>query len=276
MQSSVYFRNTVICYETCNGDALRHHDRQDLILQAIRQYGAVEVDVLATEYDVTTQTIRKDLAAICDRGLAVRTHGGARRTVSVSNHGYEARRAQNSAEKEAIARTTAELIPNNCSVFLNIGTTTEQVAHALGGHKGLVVISNNVNIISSFIGSNVRELILVGGAVRQDDGAIVGEVAVEFIGRYKADYAIIGTSALDEDGAVLDFDAREVAVSRAILRNARTNILVTDSSKFQRSAPVRICDIGDLDYVIIDNGVPKSFIAAAKSGNTKTIVVDPE
>ncbi len=234
------------------------------------------MDTLAAEYGVTTQTIRKDLAELCDRGLAARTHGGARRMVSVSNHGYEARRAQRSAEKEAIARATAALIPNDCSVFLNIGTTTEQVAQALGGHKDLVVISNNVNIISSFIGSKVRELILVGGAVRQEDGAIVGEDAVEFIGRYKADYAIIGTSALDDDGAVLDFDAREVAVSRAILRNARMKILVADSSKFDRSAPVRICDVAALDYVVTDSDVPESFIAAASAGSTKVIVVGTE
>jgi DeoR family glycerol-3-phosphate regulon repressor len=255
---------------------LKHHDRLDLILQTIRQEGSVEVDALAIEHAVTTQTIRKDLSDICDRGLAARTHGGAKRMVSVSDHGYEARRAQHSVEKTAIARATAALIPNNCSIFLNIGTTTEQVAQALGGHKGLVVISNNVNIISSFIGSKVRELILVGGEVRQEDGAIVGEEAVEFIGRYKADYAIIGASALDEDGAVLDFDAREVAVSRAILRNSRTKILVSDSSKFERSAPVRICDVADLDYVIIDNAAPKKFIAAAKAGATKSIVVKPE
>ena len=258
------------------GDDLKHHDRQDLILQAIRRDGFVEVDALADEYRVTTQTIRKDLSDLCDRGLASRIHGGAKRRMSVSNYGYEARRAQMRAEKEAIARATAALIPNNCSVFLNIGTTTEQVAQALGGHKDLVVISNNVNVISCFIGSKVRELILVGGEVRQEDGAIVGEEAVEFIGRYKADYAIIGTSALDEDGAVLDFDAREVAVSRAILRNARTKVLVTDSSKFERSAPVRICDVADLDYVIIDSAAPKKFIAAAKAGATKSIVVKPE
>ncbi|MCP5086729.1 MAG: DeoR/GlpR transcriptional regulator [Rhodobacteraceae bacterium] len=255
---------------------MKYHDRQDLILQAIRKDGFVEVETLAAEYAVTTQTIRKDLAELCDRGLAARTHGGARRVVSVSNHGYEARRAQRSAEKEAIARAAAALIPDNCSIFLNIGTTTEQVAQALGGHKGLVIISNNVNIISSFIGSKVRELILVGGAVRQDDGAIVGEDAVEFIGRYKADYAIIGTSALDDDGAVLDFDAREVAVSRAILRNARMKILVADSSKFDRSAPVRICDVAELDYIVTDGGAPKSFITAAKNGGAKVIVVGKE
>ena len=269
-------RNTVIGNETCDGNELKHHDRQDLILQAIRQDGFVEVETLAAEYRVTTQTIRKDLAELCDRGLAARTHGGAKRMVSVSNHGYEARRAQKSTEKEAIARATAGLIPDNCSIFLNIGTTTEQVAQALSRHKGLVVISNNINIISSFIGSKVRELILVGGEVRQDDGAIVGEDAVEFIGRYKADYAIIGASALDEDGAVLDFDAREVAVSRAILRNARMKILVSDSSKFDRSAPVRICDVAALDYVVTDSDVPESFVAAANAGDTKVIVVGTE
>ncbi len=165
----------------------------------------------------------------------------------------------------------ASLIPDNCSVALNIGTTTEQVARALSGHSGLVVLSNNVNIITSLLGTRARELILVGGTVRESDGAIVGEHAVEFISRYKVDFAVIGASALDEDGTVLDYDTREVSVARAILRNARTRILVADSSKFHLTAPVRICSLAELDYVVTDRGVPAPFARAAAQANTSIL-----
>ncbi|MEC7259048.1 MAG: DeoR/GlpR family DNA-binding transcription regulator [Pseudomonadota bacterium] len=248
--------------------------RQQEILESLRVEGRVEVEDLAGRFSVTSQTIRRDLAELCDRGLAARTHGGARKIATVSNREYHERRLLRGPEKESMGTLAAELIPNNCSVTLNIGTTTEQVARALSRHEGLMVMSNNINIINQFMGSRVRELILVGGAVRTSDGAIVGEEAVEFISRYKVDFAVIGASALDADGAILDYDTREVSVARAILRNSRHRICVADSSKFDLSAPVRICDVGDLDYFITDTPPPRAFVEAAERANTQILTVD--
>ena len=144
----------------------------------------------------------------------------------------------------------------------------------MSGHSDLVVISNNVNIINSLSGSASKELILAGGTVRQSDGAIVGDAAVEFISRFKADFAIIGASAMDDDGAVLDFDLREVSVARAILRNARTRILVCDSQKFERSAPVRVCDISEIDYFVTDRIPSREFQAACEKGGTTILTTE--
>ncbi len=249
-------------------------DRQDRILAQLNQQGRVLVDELAAAFDVSTQTIRKDLNELCDRGLASRIHGGARAGRSISNVDYEHRRLLSSDGKEVIGAATADLIPDECSIMLNIGTTTEQVARALYGHKDLVVITNNVNITSTLTGSRAKELILAGGTVRPSDGAIVGEAAVEFISRFKADYAVIGASSIDGDGAVLDYDAREVSVARAILRNARTKILVADATKFGRTASVRICDIGDVDYFITDRAPPAEFQRAAEAAETQVVIAD--
>lgn len=248
--------------------------RQDEILALLRAQDRVEVDDLAARFGVTTQTVRRDLAELCERGLATRTHGGARKLLSASSFGYEERRLNNAAAKEAIASKAAALIPNGASVILNIGTTTEQVAAALATHEDLTVITNNINVIHILRGARLERLVVAGGSVRQSDGAVVGDEAVEFINRYKADFAVIGTSSLDEDGAVLDFDEREVAVARAILKNARTRLLVADTSKFERAAPVRICDVADLDYVLTDKRPPEPFIRAAETGATQLISLE--
>jgi DeoR family transcriptional regulator, glycerol-3-phosphate regulon repressor len=249
-------------------------DRQSDILTQIRTDGRVEIEALASIFSVTTQTIRRDVNDLCELGLAVRMHGGARMAHSISNVNYKERRALARTEKENIGALVASLIPNNCSVMLNIGTTTEQVARALNGHTDLVVISNNINVISTLIGSRSKELILAGGTVRQSDGAIVGEEAVDFISKYKVDYAIIGASGMDIDGAVLDFDSREVSVSRAILRNSRTKILACDHLKFERTASIRICDIGDVDYFVTDQCPPTEFGKLAASFGTQILCVD--
>ena len=247
------------------------NERQEQIIKKLHNHGKVDVEVLTGEFAVTSQTVRRDLSELCERGLAIRTHGGARRMVSTSSLGYEERRSKKSAQKEKIGAIAARLIPNNCSVILNIGTTTEQVARALTDHKDLIVLSNNINVIQIFRNSQMRNLVIVGGGVRQSDGAIVGDEAVEFIGKYKVDYAVIGASSLDTDGSILDFDGREVAVARTILKNARTRILVADLSKFERSAPVRICTLSDLDYVILDAMPPIEFQEAADREKTQIL-----
>lgn len=249
-------------------------NRQSAILMQLQAEGQVSVDNLARTHKVTTQQIRRDLAVLCDTGMAARTHGGARRPVTVANIEYTARRNIATSEKQAIAGLVAALIPENCSLALNIGTTTEAVATALFGHRNLMVLTNNLNILQMMTRAPDKHLVLVGGNVRADDGAVVGGAAVDFIRRYKVDYAVIGASALDDDGAILDFDSREVDVARAILDNARTRILVCDSSKFQRDAPVRICDVSNLDFVVTDAMPPPRFCAAANAADTQIITPD--
>lgn len=245
--------------------------RQNEIVTLLDEQERVEVEDLSQRFGVSLQTVRADLRDLSARGALSRVHGGAVRLSSAASQDYADRRRLNAGGKQAMALLAAELIPDNCSLTLNIGTSTEQVARALSGHRGLTVLSNNINIINSMMGGQAKELILVGGTVRQSDGAIVGEDAVEFIGRYKVDFAIIGASALDADGAVMDHDAREVSVARAILKNARKRVLVCDGSKFARSAPIRICDIADLDVVITDQPVPAEFAEAARAAGTRIL-----
>lgn len=252
-------------------DAANRHDK---ILNLLNSQERVEVEDLAALFGVSLQTIRTDLRDLAARGALSRVHGGAVRVSSAANRAYAERRKLNAAAKQAMATLLAEVIPDNCSLALNIGTSTEQAARALENHRGLTVLSNNINIINLMMGGETKELILAGGTVRQSDGAIIGEDAVEFISRYKVDYAIIGASALDEDGAVLDHDAREVSVARAILKNARTTILLCDGSKFARSAPVRICGLPDLDVIITDQMPPPSFCKAASTAGTRILCAE--
>jgi len=248
--------------------------RQNEIIALLNQQDRVEVEDLAQRFGVSLQTVRADLRDLSARGALSRVHGGAVRISSAASQDYADRRRLNAGGKQAMATLAAELIPDNCSISLNIGTSTEQVARALSGHRGLTILSNNINIINMMMGGQAKDLILAGGTVRQrrqSDGAIVGEDAVAFIARYKVDFAVIGASALDADGAVMDHDPREVSVARAILKNARQRVLVCDGSKFERSAPVRICDLSDLDVVITDRPVPAEFAEAAQAAGTRIL-----
>lgn len=226
--------------------------RQQVIVERAKEKGRVSVGELVDLFGVTPQTIRKDLSDLCDAGSLKRTHGGAIVPSGVENVQYEARRQIARAEKEAIGRAAAALIPNNASLFINIGTTTEAVGRALLDHVGLMVITNNINVANVMRVYPALEVVIAGGMVRASDGGIVGEAAVDFIKQFKVDYAVIGVSAIDDDGALLDFDFREVKVAQAIIANARHVILVSDSTKFERTAPVRIGHLSQVDTFITD------------------------
>ena len=233
--------------------------RQNEILAMAREQGEVQVDELASHFKISPQTIRKDLNFLCDRQLLVRIHGGAVISTGVENLAYDERRHLAPAEKMKIGRQAAALIPDNCSLFINLGTTTEQVADGLKGHHGLLVITNNINVVNILRRSLGIELIVASGLVRRSDGGIVGVAAVDFINQFKVDYAVIGVSAIDEDGALLDYDFREVRVAQAIIKNSRHVILVADSMKMTRSAPVRIAHISQISTLITDSNLPRQL-----------------
>ena len=226
--------------------------RRQEILALARAQGRVNVDGLAAQFQVTPQTIRKDLKDLSDQRLLSRVHGGAVIASGVENVNYEARRFIAREQKRAIGVAAAKLIPNNTSLFINIGTTTEEVAHALLDHEGLLVITNNINVATILYRHPRIDVIIAGGPVRRSDGGVIGGAAVDFIRQFKVDMAVIGASAIDEMGALLDFDYREVRVSQAIIDNARQVLLVADRLKFERSAPVRIGHISQIDMFVTD------------------------
>jgi DeoR family glycerol-3-phosphate regulon repressor len=226
--------------------------RRGEIVELARQDGQVTVEALAARFNVSAQTIRKDLNELCEHGVLTRTHGGAVFPSGVENVEYEARRRIAAPEKAAIGDATAALIPSNASLFINIGTTTEAVSQALLNHSGLMVITNNINVANRMRIYRGIEVVIAGGVVRGSDGGVVGEAAVDFIKQFKVDYAVIGASAIDADGALLDFDYREVKVAQAIIANARHVILVADSTKFERTAPVRIAHLSQVDTFVTD------------------------
>src|SRR5215510_4180718 len=166
--------------------------RQADIVGIAKSEGRVSVEALAERFNVTQQTIRKDLNDLCERGVLQRYHGGAVLASGIANFGYDARRKLATDEKRRIGLKAASLIPDSSSILINIGTTTEQVAAALRGKYGLLVITNNMNVANILQGYEQIEIIVAGGVVRHLDGGVVGEAAVDFIRQFKVDYAVIG------------------------------------------------------------------------------------
>lgn len=150
----------------------------------------------------------------------------------------------------------ARHIPDQASLFINLGTTTESVAHALLRHRGLRVITNNLHVAAQLSLNPEFEVIIAGGVVRNRDQGVTGEATIDFIRQFKVDFGIIGISGIDPDGTLRDYDYREVRVAEAIIQHSRRVFLAADHSKFGRNALVRLGHLSGVDALFTDRPPP--------------------
>ena len=250
--------------------------RQSSLLELVRQVGPMTVEALAERFGVTLQTVRRDVALLSQAGLLARFHGGVQALKSTTeNIAYRQRRELHAEAKLAIARAVAREVPAGCSLFLNIGTTTEAVAKELLHHDGLRVITNNLNVAAIMSGNPNCEVIVAGGVVRARDQGIVGEATVDFIRQFRLDIGLIGISGIEADGSLRDFDFREVRVARAIIEQSRQVWLVADHSKFNRPAMVELGRLSQIAALYTDRPPEPPFDALLAEAEVRCIVAEP-
>lgn len=225
----------------------------------VEQDGFVATEAMVATFDVTPQTIRRDLNELNTHGLLTRFHGGAGQSRSVQNHPYAHRRQTGVDAKRKIAEATAALIPNGASLFLNIGTTTEAVAEALLAHENLHVVTNNINVAQILSRNASFKIMIAGGEVRNHDGGITGVASTDFVRQFRMDIGVVGIGGINEDGSLLDFEYEEVRTAQMILENSRKTILVADQHKFGRRAMARMGHISDLDSLVTDAPLKKHY-----------------
>ncbi len=250
--------------------------RQAALLEEVRTQGAASVESLAERFGVTLQTVRRDVKLLTEAGMVARFHGGVRVPSStVENIAYRQRQNLNAEAKRRIARAVARAVPDGCSLILNIGTTTEAVARELMHHRGLRVITNNLNVAAILSDNPECEVIVAGGVVRSRDRGIVGEATVDFIRQFKADIGLIGISAIESDGSLRDYDYREVQVARTIIEHSREVWLAADHSKFNRPAMVELGHVSQLDRLFTDQMPPPPFPAMLAEADVQCEIAPP-
>ena len=245
--------------------------RHQKIVELVKQKGYLSTDELVDLFGVSPQTIRRDLNELAETNFIRRHHGGAASPSTAENSDYHHRKHFFSQEKNRIAKQVVQLIPNGASLFIDIGTTAEAVAFALLGHQRLRIVTNNLNAAHILMQNDSFDITMASGSLRRD-GGIIGESTVEFLSQFRLDFGVLGISAIDLDGTLLDYDYHEVQVKRAIIDNSRNTLLVTDHSKFSRRAMVKLGSITDVEYVFTDSDVPPSIDDLLKNKNVNLVV----
>lgn len=242
--------------------------RQREILALIESEGTQFIEELARRYDLTTQTIRRDINTLCDLGFARRFHGGVDLPIEGSNISLNARAQLNKRAKRAIAIRLASDIGPDSTVFLGVGSTVQFVAEALRDHKGLTVVTNNIHVALTLCDAPSVEVHLTGGLLRHDDRDVVGADVIKFIEKFYANYAVFGAGALSATNGIMDFSYGEAQITNALIENSQTRFLAADVSKWERTAAVRVAPFKQLNRFYTDRlpGEPEIRQALAASG----------
>ena len=251
----------------------RLSNRQNDILARISARGAQQIDRLAQEYGLTTQSIRRDINVLCALGLARRLHGGVDLPVMPQNTPINARAGLNGEAKRRIAARIAQDIPDGSTVFLGIGTTVRYTAEALRGHRRLTVVTNNVEAALILGDAEGIELHLTGGVWRANDRDMVGPETIRYFEKFHATHAVVGAGGLHPTSGALDFSYEDAQVTTAILQNSRRRYLAADVSKWTRTAAVRVASLAEFTYFVTDAMPPQPATRQSLTESGVEIVV---
>lgn len=249
--------------------------RRRIIHQLVLADGYQSIEALALRFGVTTQTVRRDVNALCDSGLCRRRHGGIAPGSGDENLAYAARRTMNIEAKRQIASCVAARIPHGASLFFGIGTTPEQCALALVQHEGLRVMTNNLNVAQALRHGSGCEITVAGGRMRNNDGDVIAVEAHDFFTRFEVDIGIYGVGGVTSDGGLLDFNHDEIRMRTTLAGHCRKAYLVLDATKFGRGATVRSGHITDADAVFTDRPVASPIAEMLACAGVELVVANP-
>jgi DeoR family fructose operon transcriptional repressor len=250
-------------------------ERQQAIARLVTQRGRMSVNQLAREYDVTTETVRRDLSTLERMGLVRRVHGGVvpPSSLSLIEAGLRERDQVNTERKERIARAALDQLPPlGGTILLDAGTTTSRLASLLPPDHSLTVVTHGVPIAARLAGQRQIDLRLLPGRVRRTTQAAVGADTVEVLSHLRVDVAFVGTNGVTAEHGLTTPDPDEAAVKRALIASGRRVVALADASKFGVETAVRFAAPGEIDVLVTDSDVSSTDRRALTTAGIEVVV----
>jgi DeoR family glycerol-3-phosphate regulon repressor len=237
-------------------------ERRNRILARLAVRQQVSVNDLADDLRVSRETIRRDLERLAEHGLVRKVHGGAVNVPTALEPPLHSRETVRRVEKRFIARLAAPLFKSGDTLFIDAGTTTTAFAKELAAVRELTVITNSVEvarmIASAKNGSRVH---MLGGDYWGEGAETRGPFVLEQIAQFQPDHAVLTVGAVDSREGIFDFNMEEATVARAMVRYARATTVLADSSKLDRSALIKVCELKEISRLITDRRIDPAFLS---------------
>jgi DeoR/GlpR family transcriptional regulator of sugar metabolism len=246
--------------------------RQMEILKALEQEQRVESARLAARFDVSEDTIRRDLRSLSDAGLIRRIYGGAVPQTPVATT-YSGRIGESIEAKHAIVREALKLVKPKQTIFLDGGTTVEALARALPTDLPLNVITHSPPAASALIDKPLVEVVVLGGRLLRDAAVTVGTEVVTGYGRCRADICFLGAASVDAEIGVGVFSHEDAELKRAMIQAAAAVVLLASADKIGTRAPFLIGPVSVVDHLITESSAPSKQLEMIRSACRTVITV---
>lgn len=243
------------------------------ILERLSLDGSVNVAQIATDLAVSPATIRRDLRLLESQRLLGRTHGGAVPQGVLYELPLRYKTARQPEQKLRIAREAATRVPDGAAIGLTGGTTTTEVARALVERERLTVVTNALNIAAELAVRPNLKLVVTGGVARPESYELVGPIAEQSLHGLNLDAVFLAVDGISARAGLTTHHEVEAGTNRALLERAHRVIVVADSSKLERAAFARICDLHEIDELITDDGAHPAAVAALRDGGLTVTTV---
>ncbi|ARD48658.1 DeoR/GlpR family DNA-binding transcription regulator [Sporosarcina sp. P33] len=228
-------------------------ERYEIIIDLLHENKIVKVSELCKKFEVSIETIRRDLEYLEQKNKLKRIYGGAiLKEEPALEPSYTKRYTEYTREKSHIGKETAKLVEDGDSLMIDLGTTTLEVARHLKEKKNLTIITNSMVIAEELVDVPTFRVILLGGILRPNELSLSGSISEQLIQNFTVDKTIIGAGGITAD-MISDYHLEEARVRRAMIESGRLVIAVSDHSKFGKKAFVKVCPTSQIDVMVTDN-----------------------
>ena len=250
-----------------------NQERRNLIIDILKSRGTITNEEIIKRFNISVETVRRDLSYLEGQGLLERVYGGAiLKRHSASEPEYKKRELENSEEKNAIAKNAESLIKSEEAIFFDLGTTVQMIAEKLDTKKKIHAFTNSLRTAIS-LSEKDCDVFIPGGFLRKGEFSVSGNITEENMKNFNIDKAFIGVGGITEEG-ITDFITAEASLRTQIIKNSKTVIAVADYSKFGIRSMCNICGIKDIDILITDSKAPKKTIDFIKKQGVHVIIVN--
>lgn len=249
-------------YETEAGD-LWVEERQSKILSLLKRDRRVEADQLAQDFNVSRETIRRDLKIMEERGLIRRTHGGALMNEQSKESPFEQRRVSRIAEKRALCQAAVSMMVPGGSYFIDAGSTTAIMGEFMADLGELSIVTNSIELAMTVRKINPAiDVVLLGGSIGTDVPATYGEMTLRQLRHFHADIALVSPVGIDPGVGVSYYDLAEAELAGQMLENARQKVVIADASKLGVVSRAIVSDCKEIDVLVTDESETSAYTEA--------------
>ncbi len=249
--------------------------RRDKIAELLVENGSIKVGEMASMFDVTTETIRKDIIYLNSIGVAKKKHGGAFSSFEFSVQPMQNRENVNSHIKSQIAKATITYLPEGSILYLDSGSTVLSIAKALTLKGGYTVITSSISAANVLCNTN-NTVHITGGQLNSDTMSLMGYGATNFLAHVKFDFAILGTSGFQQHNGPSSNSFSDAEIKRIAVSNSRKTIVVAESEKAKSSAMVEYASWKNIDYFVTDHGLSTEDLTILQQDTNVILVSEME